>query len=183
MHQVIKSLSNPASPNHLHLHSQLRSSKSKVFNMSKTTPLVSFLAFLCAVSASLFSEDDFATPLLKCQEPGTPAYDCHLNCAIIIGRSAAADPCTNSTFLSDYNAYLSCAGPDNENIWQYYGTTLTTYGTECGLSFTPVSNSTSPSSDCPPCNFHLRLLDLRSDYYVHGLGDKCFVFEYRDNFC
>ncbi|KUJ17810.1 uncharacterized protein LY89DRAFT_733632 [Mollisia scopiformis] len=114
--------------------------------MFKAPLSITFLALLTTVFASIFTED-LTNALLKRQEPGTPAYDCHLNCgtAITISRSAT-DPCTNSTFLSDYDACLDCAGPDNQNIWQYYGTALSIVATKCGLSTTPVANATTSGS-------------------------------------
>ncbi|KAI1143543.1 hypothetical protein F5Y05DRAFT_408988 [Hypoxylon sp. FL0543] len=92
-----------------------------------------------AVSASTDELQLFAR-LLKRQEPGSPAYNCHDNCgqAIIQGRSSS-DVCHDDIFLSDYKACLQCAGPDNQDIWQYYGGTLTKDATSCGLSTTPLS--------------------------------------------
>ncbi|KAI4868597.1 hypothetical protein F4820DRAFT_409854 [Hypoxylon rubiginosum] len=92
-----------------------------------------------AVSASADELQLFAR-LLKRQEPGTPAYNCHDNCgqAIIQGRSSA-DVCNDEIFLSDYQACLQCSGPDNEDIWKYYGGTLSTSAASCGLSTTPLS--------------------------------------------
>ncbi|KAL7629233.1 hypothetical protein AAE478_000753 [Parahypoxylon ruwenzoriense] len=91
------------------------------------------------VSASADELQLFAR-LLKRQEPGTPAYNCHDNCgqAIIQARNAA-DVCNDDTFLTDYKACLQCAGPDNEDIWRYYGGTLTSAAASCGLSTTPLT--------------------------------------------
>jgi hypothetical protein len=52
----------------------------------------------------------------------------------------------NSTFLNDYQACLDCAGPSNQDIWQYYGGTLSGYGQSCGLSTTPVSNTSTTTN-------------------------------------
>ncbi|KAI0842196.1 hypothetical protein F5Y06DRAFT_259228 [Hypoxylon sp. FL0890] len=92
-----------------------------------------------AVSAST-DELQFFARLLRRQDPGSPSYNCHDNCgqAIIQGRSSA-DVCHDDVFLTDYKACLQCAGPDNQDIWQYYGTTLTKDATPCGLSTTPLS--------------------------------------------
>ncbi|KAH8769272.1 hypothetical protein BGZ57DRAFT_465626 [Hyaloscypha finlandica] len=112
------------------------------------------LATLLTIALASTFEEDWTTSLLRRQEPGTPAYDCHLNCgtAITIGREAT-DRCTNSTFLTDYERCLECAGPSNQDIWQLYGRTLSGYGESCGLSTTPVSNTsattTSASSSTP----------------------------------
>ncbi|KAI0382022.1 hypothetical protein F5Y04DRAFT_56133 [Hypomontagnella monticulosa] len=118
-----------------------------------------------AVSAST-DELQFFSRLLKRQEPGTPAYNCHDNCgqAIIQGRNSA-DVCNDNIFLTDYQNCLQCAGPDNVNIWQYYGNTLSRTASTCGLSTTPLSgkqpdvgpaipagsgSASSSSSSAPP---------------------------------
>ncbi|KAI1382295.1 hypothetical protein F4677DRAFT_440095 [Hypoxylon crocopeplum] len=94
-----------------------------------------------AVSAST-DELQFLARLLKRQEPGSPSYNCHDNCgqAIIQGRTSS-DVCNDEIFLADYQACLQCAGPDNQDIWQYYGTTLTRDATPCGLSTSPLSGT------------------------------------------
>ncbi|KAI1208704.1 uncharacterized protein F4807DRAFT_130399 [Annulohypoxylon truncatum] len=94
-----------------------------------------------AVSAST-DELQFIARLLKRQEVGSAAYNCHDNCgqAIIEGRSSD-DVCNDEIFLTDYKACLQCSGPDNQDIWQYYGTTLTKDASACGLSTTPLSGS------------------------------------------
>lgn len=108
--------------------------------------LTALVTLLTIALASTF-EEDWTTSLLRRQEPGTPAYDCHLNCgtAITIGREAT-DRCTNSTFLTDYETCLECAGPSNQDIWQLYGHTLSGYGESCGLSTTPVSNTSATTT-------------------------------------
>ncbi|KAF2255282.1 hypothetical protein BU26DRAFT_600816 [Trematosphaeria pertusa] len=98
------------------------------------------IAFITAASASLVAESDVFTALLKRQEPGTPAYNCHDNCgtAITVSREGG-DVCTNEIFLYDYQNCLQCAGPDNYNIWRYYGATLSTVAEGCGLDTEPLS--------------------------------------------
>ncbi|KAF2793768.1 hypothetical protein K505DRAFT_325252 [Melanomma pulvis-pyrius CBS 109.77] len=86
------------------------------------------------------AEEDVFAALLKRQAPGTPEYNCHDNCGTAITISkASADVCKNEAFLTDYANCLQCAGPDNDNIWQYYGRSLSTVGEKCGLSTTPLS--------------------------------------------
>ncbi|KAH8901314.1 hypothetical protein GQ53DRAFT_835168 [Thozetella sp. PMI_491] len=99
------------------------------------------VASAAGVAASM-DELQLISRLLKRQEPGTPAYYCHDNCgqAIIQARNSA-NVCTDSIFLTDYQNCLQCAGPDNQNIWIYYGTTLTNAATPCGLSTTPLSGT------------------------------------------
>ncbi|KAF2854695.1 hypothetical protein T440DRAFT_357999, partial [Plenodomus tracheiphilus IPT5] len=80
--------------------------------------------------------------LLKRQEPGTPAYNCHDNCGAAITQSkppTTTNPCTSPPFLTNYANCLQCSGPDNFNIWRYYGRTLSVVGETCGLETEPKS--------------------------------------------
>lgn len=109
-----------------------------------------------------------AARLLKRQEPGSPAYNCHNTCgefsclhlgracifcffrrltshlpqtgqAIRQGRFSGDARCSNDVFKTNYANCLKCSGPDNANIWSMYGRTLENYGRACGLSTTPAS--------------------------------------------
>lgn len=62
----------------------------------------------------------------------------HTGQAIIQARNSD-DVCTDDIFLTDYQNCLQCSGPDNVDIWRYYGGTLTTAASSCGLSTTPLS--------------------------------------------
>ncbi|KAG4442027.1 hypothetical protein IFR05_002495 [Cadophora sp. M221] len=106
------------------------------------------VAYAAAVPAP---EDEWHLALLKRQEPGTPLYECHSACGTAITLSRGPSPCTDSAFLSDYADCLVCSGPDNFNIWRYYGGTLTTAGSACGLSTTPASGTpTGTTSSAAP---------------------------------
>ncbi|PVI05622.1 hypothetical protein DM02DRAFT_610604 [Periconia macrospinosa] len=97
------------------------------------------LAIASLVSATLPEEHYFAS-LLKRQEPGSPAYNCHDNCGSAITLSkAGGDVCKNEAFTTNYKNCLQCSGPDNFNIWRMYGNTLSKVGQGCGLSTTPVA--------------------------------------------
>ena len=52
--------------------------------------------------------------------------------------SRGASPCTDVAFLIDYTDCLACADASIQNVWRYYGATLTVAGEKCGLSTTPV---------------------------------------------
>ncbi|KZM20959.1 hypothetical protein ST47_g7891 [Ascochyta rabiei] len=97
--------------------------------------------FVAAASAtSLVGREDVSfASLLKRQEPGTPAYNCHDNCGSAITLSRTTNPCDNPAFVADYNNCLKCSGPDNYNIWRYYGGTLSTAGAGCGFDTEPLS--------------------------------------------
>jgi hypothetical protein len=102
--------------------------------MHFTTPLIA--ASLLASATALPSED-FLTSLLKRQAPGTPEYICHAACGGAITASRGDSPCEDMTFLDNYADCLVCAGPENFDIWKYYGGTLTGAGDKCGLSTEP----------------------------------------------
>lgn len=77
-----------------------------------------FGAIIAATTISAAADElQLFSRLLKRQEPGSPAYNCHDNCgqAIIQGRNSA-DVCHDDIFLTDYKMCLQCAGPDNQNI-------------------------------------------------------------------
>lgn len=101
-------------------------------------------SLLAAASVSAISAEDpleMAARLLKRQEPGSPAYNCHNTCgqAIRQGRFSGDARCSNDVFKTNYANCLKCSGPDNANIWSMYGRTLENYGRACGLSTTPAS--------------------------------------------
>jgi len=58
--------------------------------------------------------------------------------AITISK-ASSDVCEDPAFLTDYANCLQCAGPDNDDIWQYYGRSLSKVGETCGLATEPLS--------------------------------------------
>ncbi|KAK0103165.1 hypothetical protein ONS95_014963 [Cadophora gregata] len=116
-----------------------------MIGMKSITALAAVVGVVYAVAVPS-PEDEWHLSLLKRQEPGTPQYACHESCGTAITLSRGASPCTNDAFLTDYQECLECAGPDNFNIWRYYGGTLTTAGTNCGLSTTPVSGSSSSAA-------------------------------------
>ncbi|CBX90359.1 predicted protein [Plenodomus lingam JN3] len=90
-----------------------------------------------ATSTAAFSDDSLFASLLKRQEPGSAAYNCHDNCAL--SQSKLPSPCTSSPFLANYANCLQCSGPDNHNIWRYYGRSLAGAGERCGLEVEPKS--------------------------------------------
>lgn len=56
------------------------------------------------------------------------------------------DPCNDAAFVEDYNNCLQCAGPNNVNIWRYYGATLSTAGAKCGLPTEPSSGAVTTAA-------------------------------------
>ncbi|KAL8404654.1 hypothetical protein RB594_009493 [Gaeumannomyces avenae] len=106
-------------------------------------------AVLAAASVSAVTTEDpleMASRLLKRQEPGSPAYNCHDTCgqALRQGRFSGDARCSNDVFKTNYGNCLKCAGPDNANIWSMYGRSLEAFGRACGLSTTPASGKQDP---------------------------------------
>ncbi|KAK7937410.1 uncharacterized protein PG986_014278 [Apiospora aurea] len=108
--------------------------------------ILSSLATLAVADGLYVHSNELAAHFAKRQQmpaPGTPAYNCHDNCGQSIIASRGGDPCHDKTFLTDYAACLSCAGPDNYGIWMYYGGALAKAASSCGLSATPGTEKTT----------------------------------------
>ncbi|KAI1111638.1 hypothetical protein F5Y14DRAFT_305830 [Nemania sp. NC0429] len=99
---------------------------------------------VAAVVAATSNEPPLFANLLQRQAPGSPEYNCHQACgqAILEVRSSK-DVCGDDVFLSNYESCLECAGPDNLDIWKFYGKSLTGAAASCGLSTTPGSGNSS----------------------------------------
>ena len=59
--------------------------------------------------------------------------------AIIQARNGGDGVCTDDAFVSNYENCLQCSGPDNVDIWRFYGNSLSRAGESCGLPTTPLS--------------------------------------------
>ncbi|EPS42921.1 hypothetical protein H072_3052 [Dactylellina haptotyla CBS 200.50] len=75
--------------------------------------------------------------LLKRQAPGTPLYNCHDNCGQAVAGSRKTGYCSSIAFIHNYANCIQCSGPDNNNIWHYYSSTLIPAGSGCGFPTTP----------------------------------------------
>jgi len=68
-----------------------------------------------------------------------------IDCILCIGEAILQEEvagfCNSSIFSCDYANCLRCAGPDNENIWEYYGPYLTSGAAECGSATTPLTGT------------------------------------------
>ncbi|KAJ4344671.1 uncharacterized protein N0V89_012415 [Didymosphaeria variabile] len=113
------------------------------------TSRIVIAGFIAASTASIITEEQHFATLLKRQAPGSPEYACHDNCGTAITVSkAGGDYCTDEVFLYDYNNCLQCAGPDNVDIWKYYGGSLTTAAGKCsGLDTEPKSGKQDDVGD------------------------------------
>ncbi|KAL5412550.1 hypothetical protein PMIN04_009802 [Paraphaeosphaeria minitans] len=107
------------------------------------------LASFLALTTASFTPDALFATLLKRQAPGSPGFACHDNCGTAITISkAGGDYCTDDVFLYDYANCLQCAGPDNADIWKYYGGSLTTAAGKCsGLETQPKSGTQEDVGD------------------------------------
>ncbi|KAH8780985.1 hypothetical protein F5883DRAFT_612607 [Diaporthe sp. PMI_573] len=103
-----------------------------------------------ALAASTALANDFAAagvfihPILAKRQnetAGSPSYNCHDTCgqAIIEVRNCNATICDDQIFQTNYENCLQCAGPDNEDIWKYYGDSIETAAASCGLATEPLS--------------------------------------------
>ncbi|KAI0868663.1 hypothetical protein GGS24DRAFT_513027 [Hypoxylon argillaceum] len=107
------------------------------------------LAAAIATQGAIAAIDELSlfTSLLKRQAPGSAEYNCHEACGeAIIEARASDDVCSDDEFLANYSSCLKCAGPDNFDIWKYYGTTLSGYAETCGLSTAPESGSSTDTA-------------------------------------
>ncbi|KAI0176395.1 hypothetical protein GGR52DRAFT_540778 [Hypoxylon sp. FL1284] len=108
-------------------------------------------AVIGATAVSATNDLQLFSRLLKEQKPGTPAYNCHDNCGqAAIRKGNCADVCHDDTFLSDYKACLQCSGPDNQDIWKYYGETLKTDASPCGLPSKPLPGNQPGAGPATP---------------------------------
>jgi hypothetical protein len=120
-----------------------------------------FISGFIALASATTQQDALFAALLKRQEPGTPAFACHEACGMFntslvstqlthpgtaVTLSKGGDACQNTEFTTRYNDCLKCAGPDNVNIWRYYGGTLGKAGAACGLDTQPGKGSQSGAS-------------------------------------
>ncbi|OHE93357.1 hypothetical protein CORC01_11306, partial [Colletotrichum orchidophilum] len=71
----------------------------------------------------------------KRQEPGTPRYQCHEDCGLLITLGREDGFCTNAEWNERYGRCMTCA--NTFSIWIYYSSGVTSAAAKCGLSPTP----------------------------------------------
>ncbi|KAF2969109.1 hypothetical protein GQX73_g4450 [Xylaria multiplex] len=119
--------------------------------MIKLNILLAAAISVPGVIATIDHELSFFANLLKRQEPGSAAYSCHEACGQAITQARSSeDVCSDDVFLDDYNSCLKCAGPENTDIWKYYGGTLSGIGEGCGLSTTPEGSESNDGESTTP---------------------------------
>ncbi|KAI3541390.1 hypothetical protein CABS01_03096 [Colletotrichum abscissum] len=82
-----------------------------------------------------FEYPDSVPAVEKRQEPGTPRYQCHEDCGLLITLGRQDGFCTNSEWNERYGRCMSCA--NTYAIWMYYSSGVTSAAAKCGLSPTP----------------------------------------------
>ncbi|KAH6970585.1 hypothetical protein BKA56DRAFT_622261 [Ilyonectria sp. MPI-CAGE-AT-0026] len=115
-------------------------------------------AYATLAAASIdprFEFPDTVPAIERRQEPGTPLYQCHEDCGLLITLGRTAGYCSNAEWNQRYGRCMSCA--NTYNIWQYYGTSVTSLAKTCGL--TP-----SPSPSAAPA-VAARTVDRRFEYH------------------
>ncbi|KAF2762225.1 hypothetical protein EJ05DRAFT_473140 [Pseudovirgaria hyperparasitica] len=97
-----------------------------------TTTIILTVLFAVPNTASLLDTD----ALLKRQEPGTPAYNCHAACGgvLTIGRGGG-EYCDNAEYQSNLQSCLDCA--NTYNIWYIYGNGVSGLAKQCQDDATP----------------------------------------------
>ncbi|GAW19707.1 hypothetical protein ANO14919_091960 [Xylariales sp. No.14919] len=106
--------------------------------MIKLSSLLAAAVAIQGVVAVIDDELSVFSDLLRRQEPGSAAYSCHKACGQAITQARSSkDVCSDNVFLDDYTSCLACAGPENTDIWKFYGGTLSGIAEGCGLPTTP----------------------------------------------
>ncbi|GJC82981.1 hypothetical protein ColLi_05819 [Colletotrichum liriopes] len=90
----------------------------------------------------LFEYPD-TVPLEKRQDPGTPRYQCHEDCGLLITLGRQDGYCDNSEWTERYGRCMACAL--TESIWQYYSNSVTAAASKCGL--TPVPSPSGGAAE------------------------------------
>ncbi|KAB5575656.1 hypothetical protein GE09DRAFT_599886 [Coniochaeta sp. 2T2.1] len=112
-----------------------------------TSRLTAALVLLGAVAVQAvpsFPSDQHLAALLARQAPGSPKFECHSACGSVITGGRVEGHCDDSTWVANYQECLTCA--QVENIWQFYGNSVGSAGTACGLSTVPAAEPAAETS-------------------------------------
>ncbi|KAI9859808.1 MAG: hypothetical protein M1813_006525 [Trichoglossum hirsutum] len=124
--------------------------------MLPPTQILFLFSSLIAIVDVAIADGNWYLALQERQQLGTPLYACHENCgkSITLSKSAGGTKfCTDEAFISAYNACLSCAGPENLDIWKIYGTSVSAAGKACGFATEPAGKTgTATTNTAPPAN-------------------------------
>ncbi|KAM0210293.1 hypothetical protein ACHAQD_010809 [Fusarium lateritium] len=74
-------------------------------------------------------------PLVKRQQPGTPQYECHEDCGLLITLARETGFCESDEWNERYGRCMACA--NTYGIWKYYGEGVEKAAEQCDLSPSP----------------------------------------------
>ncbi|CAH0024675.1 unnamed protein product [Clonostachys rhizophaga] len=111
---------------------------------SLTIQLLLSSAMLVTALQPRFEYPEEVPALERRQEPGTPRYQCHEDCGLLITLGRQDGYCKNSEWNERYGRCMICA--NTFGIWEYYGNSVTKAAKGCGLSPTPSPSGTTASS-------------------------------------
>ncbi|CAH0058704.1 unnamed protein product [Clonostachys solani] len=111
---------------------------------SVTIQLLLSSAMLVTALQPRFEYPEEVPALERRQEPGTPRYQCHEDCGLLITLGRQDGYCKNSEWNERYGRCMICA--NTFGIWEYYGNSVTKAAKGCGLSPTPSPSGTTASS-------------------------------------
>ncbi|KZL82262.1 hypothetical protein CI238_08493, partial [Colletotrichum incanum] len=95
----------------------------------------------------LFEYPD-TVPIEKRQDPGTPRYQCHEDCGLLITLGRQDGYCDSSEWTERYDRCMACAL--TESIWQYYSSSVTAAASKCGLTPVPSSSGGAAETSTAP---------------------------------
>ncbi|WYZ39088.1 hypothetical protein EsH8_III_001002 [Colletotrichum jinshuiense] len=108
------------------------------------TVLASVASMAAAQLGHPLFEYPAAVPVEKRQEPGTPRYQCHEDCGLLITLGREDGYCSNTEWTDRYARCMVCA---NEfGIWMYYSNGVTSAAAECGLTPVPSPSGGAAST-------------------------------------
>ncbi|GKT51216.1 uncharacterized protein ColSpa_11397 [Colletotrichum spaethianum] len=89
-----------------------------------------------------------AVPVEKRQEPGTPQYQCHEDCGLLITLGRQDGYCDSSEWTERYGRCMTCA--NEYSIWRYYSSGVTSAASKCGLTPVPSPSGAAAETTAAP---------------------------------
>ncbi|KAF5676545.1 hypothetical protein FHETE_2041 [Fusarium heterosporum] len=112
--------------------------------------MYSFIAYTLLASATLSVAIDPRfefpdnVPLMKRQQPGTPQYECHEDCGLLITLAREKGFCDSEEWNEHYDRCMECA--NTYGIWKYYGEGVSKVAEQCELSPSPSPSGVAAAS-------------------------------------
>ncbi|KAK1971943.1 hypothetical protein LY78DRAFT_688651 [Colletotrichum sublineola] len=111
------------------------------------TVLASIASAVAQLGHPLFAYPD-TVPLDKRQEPGTPRYQCHEDCGVLISLGRQDGYCETAEWAERYGRCMGCAL--EYGIWKYYSGGVITAAGKCGLTPTPSPSGAAAATTAAP---------------------------------